>query len=160
MTHRDGALVLGSTRTALISLVSLSMRRLAMTTDLHLAIAHHLLFLLLAGGLAFEIGVVRSKMHREDILRVARVDIWYGALAGAIILLDFRGQSSRPKAGPTTPSICSFGRNLAPSPWWACYQSCPQWSSFVGERRYRAISPSHQLRTESAMSGAFSSRER
>jgi putative membrane protein len=58
-------------------------------TDLHLAIAHHLLFLLLAGILAFEIGVVRSKMDREDILRVARVDIWYGVLAGTIILVGF-----------------------------------------------------------------------
>src|SRR5260370_39228288 len=58
-------------------------------TDLHLAIAHHLLLLLLAGVLAFEIGVVRSKMDREDILRVARVNIWYGVLAGAIILVGF-----------------------------------------------------------------------
>jgi putative membrane protein len=58
-------------------------------TDLHLAIAHHLLFLLLAGVLAFEIGAVRSRMDREDILRVARVDIWYGVLAGAIILVGF-----------------------------------------------------------------------
>ncbi len=49
-----------------------------MTVDLHLAIAHHLLFLPLAGVLAFEIGAVRSSMDREDILRVARVDIWYG----------------------------------------------------------------------------------
>ena len=59
------------------------------TTDLHLAIAHHLLFLLLAGVLAFEIGIVRSSMDRKDILRVARVDIWYGILAGAIILVGF-----------------------------------------------------------------------
>jgi putative membrane protein len=59
------------------------------TTDLHLAIAHHLLFLLLAGVLAFEMGVVRSKMDREDILRAARVDVWYGVLAGAIILVGF-----------------------------------------------------------------------
>jgi putative membrane protein len=28
-------------------------------------------------------------MDREDILRVARVDIWYGVLAGAIILVGF-----------------------------------------------------------------------
>ena len=45
-----------------------------MTADLHLAKAHHLL-LLLAGVLAFEIGMVRSNMDREDILRVARVDV-------------------------------------------------------------------------------------
>src|SRR5262249_51513923 len=56
-------------------------------TDLHLAIAHHLLFLLIAGVLAFEIAVVRSKMDREDVLRVARVDLWYGVLAGAIVLV-------------------------------------------------------------------------
>ncbi len=58
-------------------------------TNLHLAIAHHLLFLLLTGVLAFEIGVVRSSMDRKDILRVARVDVWYGVLAGAIILVGF-----------------------------------------------------------------------
>jgi putative membrane protein len=58
-------------------------------TDLHLAIAHHLLFLLLAGVLAFEIGVVRSSMDREAILRVARVDAWYGILAVAIIVVGF-----------------------------------------------------------------------
>jgi putative membrane protein len=58
-------------------------------TDLHLAIAHHLLFLLLAGVLAFEIGTVRVSMDREDILRVGRVDIWYGVLAGAIIVVGF-----------------------------------------------------------------------
>ena len=60
-----------------------------MTADLHLAIAHHLLFLSLAGVLAFEIGAIRSGMDREDVLRVARVDIWYGVLAGAIILVGF-----------------------------------------------------------------------
>jgi putative membrane protein len=59
------------------------------TADLHLAIAHHLLFLLLAGVLAFEIGVVRPKMDSEDALRVARLDSWYGALAGIIILVGF-----------------------------------------------------------------------
>ena len=58
-------------------------------TDLHLAIAHHLLFLWLAGVLAFEIGAVRSNMDREDILRVARIDVWYGVIAGAIILVGF-----------------------------------------------------------------------
>ena len=58
-------------------------------TDLHLAIAHHLLFLLIAGVLAFEVAVVRSKMDHGDVLRVARVDLWYGVLAGAIILVGF-----------------------------------------------------------------------
>jgi putative membrane protein len=59
------------------------------TTDLALAIAHHLLIFSLAGVLAFEIGVIRSSMTDQDILRVARVDIWYGVLAGLIILIGF-----------------------------------------------------------------------
>ncbi len=50
------------------------------STDLTLAIAHHLLILLLAGILAFEIGVIRLNMKREDIVRVGRVDTWYGII--------------------------------------------------------------------------------
>ena len=58
------------------------------TTDLTLAIAHHLLMFALAGILAFEIGVIRPDMKREVLVRVARVDLWYGILAGA----DRRGR--------------------------------------------------------------------
>jgi Predicted membrane protein (DUF2214) len=58
-------------------------------TDLTLAIVHHLLVFLLAGVLAFEIGVIRPSMKREDVVRVARVDLWYGILAGAIIVVGF-----------------------------------------------------------------------
>src|SRR5215467_7689556 len=59
------------------------------TTDLTLAIAHHLLMFLLAGILAFEVGVIRLDMKREDLVRVARVDLWYGILAGAIVAVGF-----------------------------------------------------------------------
>jgi putative membrane protein len=59
------------------------------TTDLALAVAHHLLVFALAGVLAFEIGVIRAGMTDRDILRVARVDIWYGVLAGAIVVVGF-----------------------------------------------------------------------
>ena len=59
------------------------------TTDLSLAIAHHLLIFLLAGVLAFEIGTIRPSMKREDILRVASVDTWYGILAVAIVVVGF-----------------------------------------------------------------------
>jgi uncharacterized membrane protein len=37
--------------------------------------------LILAGTLAFEIGAVSPTMKRDEILRVGRVDIWYGILA-------------------------------------------------------------------------------
>lgn len=59
------------------------------TTDLTLAIAHHLLIFLLAAILAFEIGVIRPGMKREDVVRVGRVDLWYGILAGVIIVIGF-----------------------------------------------------------------------
>jgi putative membrane protein len=59
------------------------------TTDLVLAIAHHLLVFMLAGVLAFEIGTISMNMKRDEILRVSRVDIWYGILAGVIIVVGF-----------------------------------------------------------------------
>ena len=46
------------------------------TTDLFLVIVHHLLVFLLAGVLAFEVGVIRPSMKSKDVLRVARVDAW------------------------------------------------------------------------------------
>ena len=48
------------------------------TTDLVLAIVHHLLVFMLAGILAFEIGTGGPTMKRNEILRVGRVDNWYG----------------------------------------------------------------------------------
>jgi putative membrane protein len=59
------------------------------TTDLSLAIVHHLLVFLLAAILAFEIGVIQPSIKREDVVRVARVDLWYGIIAGAIIVVGF-----------------------------------------------------------------------
>ncbi|HEY4944288.1 MAG TPA: DUF2214 family protein [Rhizomicrobium sp.] len=59
------------------------------TTDLHLAIAHHLLIFALAAVLAFEIGVIRAGMTARDVTRVARVDLWYGILAGLIVAVGF-----------------------------------------------------------------------
>jgi putative membrane protein len=59
------------------------------TTDLILAIVHHLLVFTLAGILAFEIGTIGFTMKRDDILRVGGVDIWYGILAGVIVIVGF-----------------------------------------------------------------------
>jgi putative membrane protein len=57
--------------------------------DLVLAIVHHLLVFTLAGILAFEIGTVTLTIKRDEILRVGRVDSWYGILAGVIIVVGF-----------------------------------------------------------------------
>jgi putative membrane protein len=59
------------------------------TTDLALAIVHHLLVFMLAGVLAFEIGTVTLSIKGDEILRVGRVDNWYGILAGVIIVVGF-----------------------------------------------------------------------
>jgi putative membrane protein len=50
------------------------------TTDLVLAIVHHLVVFMLAGVLAFEIGTVSLTLKREEILRIGRVDNWYASL--------------------------------------------------------------------------------
>jgi hypothetical protein len=59
------------------------------TADLHLAIAHHLLIFVLAGILAFEIGVIHLNITRHDINRVGRIDAWYGICALVIIVAGF-----------------------------------------------------------------------
>lgn len=57
--------------------------------DLHFAMAHHLLIFAIAGVLAFELGAMRRDLTGHDVLRLARVDIWYGILAVAIIVVGF-----------------------------------------------------------------------
>jgi putative membrane protein len=61
----------------------------AATTDLVLAVVHHLLVFGLATILAFEIAVVRVDLKPQDIARIARVDLWYGVVAGAILIVGF-----------------------------------------------------------------------
>ena len=93
------------------------------TTDLTLAIAHHILIFTLAGVLAFEIGAIRSGMTGLD---VARVDAWYGILAGAISWWwDFAAPILPPRAGLIIRSICSSGPRSAPSPWWGLLSIWP-----------------------------------
>lgn len=57
--------------------------------DLGLAIGHHLIIFALFGILAIEIVLVRRGMSLDTVNRVARVDIWYGLLAGAILIVGF-----------------------------------------------------------------------
>jgi putative membrane protein len=59
------------------------------TTDLALAIAHHLLIFSLAALLAFEIAVIRHSVTREDVLWLSRVDIFYGMTAVLILIVGF-----------------------------------------------------------------------
>src|ERR1700760_4904763 len=59
------------------------------TTDLLFAIGHHLLIFALAGIIAYEFAVERATMTATDIKRVGAVDLWYGVLAGLILIVGF-----------------------------------------------------------------------
>ena len=60
-----------------------------MMTDLMLAIAHHLLIFSLAAVLVVEMMLVRPRMSTADVLKVARIDIAFGVLAGLILIVGF-----------------------------------------------------------------------
>lgn len=58
-------------------------------TDLAFAIGHHILIFALAGVIAFEVGVVKPGISARDLARVGRADLWYGILAGLIVIVGF-----------------------------------------------------------------------
>ena len=60
-----------------------------MATDLHLAIAHHLLIFMLFGILVSELVLVRQSMAGDDLKRIASIDLWYGIIALLIVIVGF-----------------------------------------------------------------------
>jgi putative membrane protein len=59
------------------------------TLDLVLAILHHLSIFALFGVLVGELLLIRRDMSAGDVRRVAGIDIWYGVLAGVILVVGF-----------------------------------------------------------------------
>jgi len=57
--------------------------------DLALAIGHHLLIFALFGVLFAELITVRKGVDAAAIVRIAAVDLWYGVLAGLILIVGF-----------------------------------------------------------------------
>jgi putative membrane protein len=57
--------------------------------DLSLAIGHHLLIFVLFGVLTAELVLVRPNLDSLTITRTARIDLWYGVVAGAIAGVGF-----------------------------------------------------------------------
>jgi putative membrane protein len=57
--------------------------------DLDLAIAHHLLVFTLFGVLFAELVAVRRGLDQAGVARIAAVDLWYGILAGLILIVGF-----------------------------------------------------------------------
>jgi putative membrane protein len=57
--------------------------------DLSLAIGHHLLIFALFGVLVAELVLIRSGVDKAAVARTARIDLWYGICAGAIVVLGF-----------------------------------------------------------------------
>jgi putative membrane protein len=56
-----------------------------MTTDAWLAIAHHLAIFGVFAVLVAEWAIVTPGLRAEDVRRVGRIDLAYGALAGAVV---------------------------------------------------------------------------
>jgi putative membrane protein len=57
--------------------------------DLSLAIGHHLLIFILFGVLSAELVLVRPSLDKMTITRTARIDLWYGVVAGLIVIVGF-----------------------------------------------------------------------
>jgi len=57
--------------------------------DLSLAIGHHLLVFALFGVLVAELALVGVAMAPASLARIASIDVWYGVVAGVILVLGF-----------------------------------------------------------------------
>jgi putative membrane protein len=57
--------------------------------DLVLAILHHVLIFAIFGIVFAEFMVVRPGMETAAVARIASIDLWYGACAGAVVVIGF-----------------------------------------------------------------------
>jgi putative membrane protein len=57
--------------------------------DLGLAVARHLLIFALFAALVGELVYLRADMSREMSKRLATTDLWYGILAGLVVIVGF-----------------------------------------------------------------------
>ena len=57
--------------------------------DLVLAIVHHLLVFGIFGIVFAEFMVVRPGMSTAAVARIGSIDLWYGAFAGAVVIVGF-----------------------------------------------------------------------
>jgi putative membrane protein len=60
-----------------------------MSTDLILAILHHLGVFTVAGVIAAELALIRPGMSMEKILQAAKIDALYGIAAGLVLFIGF-----------------------------------------------------------------------
>ncbi|HMD27172.1 MAG TPA: DUF2214 family protein [Steroidobacteraceae bacterium] len=57
--------------------------------DLVLAIVHHILIFAIFGILFAEFMALRPGMSNATAVRIASIDLWYGVLAGAVLVIGF-----------------------------------------------------------------------
>src|SRR5262245_24755 len=60
-----------------------------MALDLILAAVHHVLVFSLAGIIAAELVLLRPEMNGVQLRQIARVDLFYGIVAGLIVFVGF-----------------------------------------------------------------------
>jgi len=57
--------------------------------DLLMAVLHHIIIFALFGVLLAEVVTVRRGMDAAAVMRISAMDLWYGVLAGLIVVVGF-----------------------------------------------------------------------
>ena len=68
--------------------------------DLVLAILHHVLIFGVFGALLAELVALRRVASREDVVRIAAIDLWYGVLATLVLVVGFSRANFAAKGWP------------------------------------------------------------
>ena len=117
-----------------------------MALDWMLASLHHLAVFSLAGILAFELALTSGELDHHVILRLARVDAWYGALAALVLAAGVARVFLGAKGAEYYASNLLFWTKMALFASVATLSVWPTLRYLVwrrGARRHSAFRPSH-----------------
>jgi len=103
------------------------------TTDLVLAILHHLLAFSLAGIVAAEFVLVRNEMSAATLARLARIDRHYGLIALLVVIVGAARVVYGLKGWEFYVYNWVFWAKMATFAAVACSRSCPRSASCPGE---------------------------
>ena len=79
-----------------------------MSTDLILAILHHLGVFTVAGVIAAELVLIRPGMSMDKILQAAKIDALYGIAAGSVLFIGFARAIAAARIGISTKTCASI----------------------------------------------------
>ena len=81
--------------------------------DLVLAIVHHVLIFGIFGALLAELAALRRVASREDVVRIAAIDLWYGVLATLVVIVGFSRANFAAKGWPYYSHNAFFWAKIA-----------------------------------------------